>query len=608
MSRNHFKISKGVSLSPVTAQPSDPENGDIIYNSTTTRFEKYEAGSWSTLGSGANQTLSNLTSPTTINQNLNADSFTLATSRSIGDLIPFLRVGALRYSNPGIVYTMTGDFTSGSNQITNVTGTLPTFQTASYYSVYVQGVTNFFTITTFNSATLLTMSANALATSTGVAFYLVAPYLARSDDVTVAGQQSGLFGMRSGNVTTGISGPVSLVSGNATGAAGVSGTVFSGSGSTTTGTSGTNSMRTGISSGGGNSGAIFSVTGSVTTGVSGDQSLFTGNASGTAGISGGINVTSGSATTGVSGNTSVGTGSTTTSVSGSTTLRTGNSSSGGASGSLTVISGTTTSATSGQISISTGVSSASNSGQINVSSGSITTGNSGSISINSGNSTSGGTSGSVNIQSGITTTAASGNATLATGDSTSGSTGSIFLNVGTTSGTKGIVSTNTSINMNSNKITAVADPTTSQEVATKNYVDTRVIQVVGNLPSGQSIPSSMATTVLFSESSDVGNIYNPSTGEAVMPRNGILHITSYVTFQSGAAADTCNVALHINGTAVAVSPSQAFTISVATPFFGCYPLVASIPVLTSDVITIRTTQYAATARILNDGNLGLRLE
>lgn len=53
MSRNHFKINKGVSLGPVAAQPSDPENGDLIYNSTDAQFQKYEGGVWKTLGSGA---------------------------------------------------------------------------------------------------------------------------------------------------------------------------------------------------------------------------------------------------------------------------------------------------------------------------------------------------------------------------------------------------------------------------------------------------------------------------------------------------------------------------------------------------------------------------
>jgi hypothetical protein len=46
VSKQHFKIGKGVNLSPVTTRPSDPENGDMIYNSTNSQFEKYENGVW----------------------------------------------------------------------------------------------------------------------------------------------------------------------------------------------------------------------------------------------------------------------------------------------------------------------------------------------------------------------------------------------------------------------------------------------------------------------------------------------------------------------------------------------------------------------------------
>lgn len=53
MSRNHAKIGKGLSLSPVASRPSDPENGDLIYNSTNAQFEKYEGGIWKTLGSSS---------------------------------------------------------------------------------------------------------------------------------------------------------------------------------------------------------------------------------------------------------------------------------------------------------------------------------------------------------------------------------------------------------------------------------------------------------------------------------------------------------------------------------------------------------------------------
>lgn len=60
MSRNHFKINKGLSLGPVSTQPSDPENGDLIYNSTSGQFEKYQNGTWQSLGSSGSSPIVDL--------------------------------------------------------------------------------------------------------------------------------------------------------------------------------------------------------------------------------------------------------------------------------------------------------------------------------------------------------------------------------------------------------------------------------------------------------------------------------------------------------------------------------------------------------------------
>ena len=70
MSRNHAKIGKGLSLSPVASRPSDPENGDIIYNSTTNAFEIYENGLWNLVG-GLKSARYTLASSQTINDNSN---------------------------------------------------------------------------------------------------------------------------------------------------------------------------------------------------------------------------------------------------------------------------------------------------------------------------------------------------------------------------------------------------------------------------------------------------------------------------------------------------------------------------------------------------------
>lgn len=59
MSRNHFKINKGLSVGPVSTQPADPELGDLIFNSTTSTFQSWNGTAWVDLGSGG----SSVTSP-----------------------------------------------------------------------------------------------------------------------------------------------------------------------------------------------------------------------------------------------------------------------------------------------------------------------------------------------------------------------------------------------------------------------------------------------------------------------------------------------------------------------------------------------------------------
>ncbi len=53
MADNHFKIHKGVTLAPQSAEPSNPIDGDMYYDSTFNKFRKFENGAWSDFGSGA---------------------------------------------------------------------------------------------------------------------------------------------------------------------------------------------------------------------------------------------------------------------------------------------------------------------------------------------------------------------------------------------------------------------------------------------------------------------------------------------------------------------------------------------------------------------------
>jgi hypothetical protein len=50
MSKTHLKIRNGISFPGVAADPSDAQNGDIIYRSDSNIFKFYQNGSWITLG------------------------------------------------------------------------------------------------------------------------------------------------------------------------------------------------------------------------------------------------------------------------------------------------------------------------------------------------------------------------------------------------------------------------------------------------------------------------------------------------------------------------------------------------------------------------------
>lgn len=293
---------------------------------------------------GANKTLSNLTTPTAINQDLQADTnFT----RNIGvntNIFNVIRTG--RYGGDGQVYTLTGNINT-TGDISALTGTFPTnytTATSAAYTVFVyNGSTSLLpnnvggaTPTAVNTGAGTITLGGTTTSGTGISVFIVGGASVRSDNGASV-SPSGLASFRSGTAVDAQSGQVIYQSGN------ISGTGQSGPASLATGShsSGSNTLTTGqltvisgANSGSGNSGALSLRSGNVGSGTSGSN-----------------NHSTGTATTGASGTNNLGTGAVSagSGASGALTVGTGNVAGSGQSGALTIGSGTTTSGNSGNV-------------------------------------------------------------------------------------------------------------------------------------------------------------------------------------------------------------------------------------------------------------------
>lgn len=131
MSRKHSKVSNGISITPVSARPADPENGDIIYNSVNNQFEKYQNGQWGNFSS-------------------TSDLVFCSYSTSAGPSIPSgvettVLFGIQNWDSHNIYNTSTGEITlprSGIGEISancSFTAFLGTANTTLYWVIFKNG-------------------------------------------------------------------------------------------------------------------------------------------------------------------------------------------------------------------------------------------------------------------------------------------------------------------------------------------------------------------------------------------------------------------------------------------------------------------------------------
>ena len=357
---------------------------------------------------------------------------------------PFISVVSPQYLAPNTVISKSGlSYSSGVTTI-NISDTSNLLVGMSVNGTGIQDGTIIISVTT-NTSITINLSTNAVGSSTTLNF--VSALTTRTPDVSSGSNFTGNATFRSGNTVDGLSGQVTVRSGDVSGTGrSASTTLRSGNHTNTSNTSTTGgiTVRSGDHSGTGSasSGSVTIRSGTVAgTTASGSSTFSTGASSGT-GASGNYIAGSGNNTsTGVSGSVTITTGTTTSVTSGTVFVGSGAPTSSGNSGTVTFRSGTVTSGTSGISTFSTGGASTGASGASQLKSGDVSagTGVSGNVIVTSGNAT-GGNSGALSMGTGTSSTAASGDITFATGNVTAGTgnSGNIGFNPGTSfGGTKG---------------------------------------------------------------------------------------------------------------------------------------------------------------------------
>jgi hypothetical protein len=90
MAKDSFKIQKSMTLIPQSVAPTNPENGDLYYDSVLEKFQAYQDGSWGDLGGGEGTGSGEINtiadSSTATNWSTSGSGITIATTTTTTDL------------------------------------------------------------------------------------------------------------------------------------------------------------------------------------------------------------------------------------------------------------------------------------------------------------------------------------------------------------------------------------------------------------------------------------------------------------------------------------------------------------------------------------------
>jgi hypothetical protein len=129
MSDSFFKVNRGVNLNPQSSEPLNPIDGDIYYDTSLSRFRKYQASAWSDLGSGGGSGTGDDVNTLQYQASF-TDLFDESATRPLSSLDSTKTTGT--YSASKAMWTLSYD---ADTQTVTGTGTAMTMNTAPAFTV-----------------------------------------------------------------------------------------------------------------------------------------------------------------------------------------------------------------------------------------------------------------------------------------------------------------------------------------------------------------------------------------------------------------------------------------------------------------------------------------